>query len=120
MQSDEWVVALTDGIIVYSADAIVILDLDNDGSYQTGWSVFYGHIETRDRIAAGTAVKQATASDTPPAKAVFPAAHTFTSQEGIMGNGFPPTVPCPSSWTVGFLQELARFIMVIYRKMDNC
>jgi LasA protease len=57
VQSDEWVVALTDGIIVYSADAIVILDLDNDGSYQTGWSVFYGHIETRDRIAAGTAVK---------------------------------------------------------------
>ena len=57
VQSDEWVVALADGIIVYSADAIVIQDLDYDGSYQTGWSLFYGHIETRDRIPAGTAVK---------------------------------------------------------------
>ena len=57
VRSDEWVTALADGSIVYSADAIVIQDLDNDGSYQTGWSVFYGHIETRDRIASGTAVK---------------------------------------------------------------
>ena len=57
VQSDEWVTALADGVILYSADAIVIQDVDNNGSYQSGWSLFYGHIETRDRIPAGTPVK---------------------------------------------------------------
>jgi LasA protease len=57
VQSDEWVVALADGIILYSADAIVIQDIGNDGSFQTGWSLFYGHIETRDRVTAGTRLK---------------------------------------------------------------
>lgn len=57
VQSNAWVVALADGQIVYASDGIVIQDLNNDGSYQTGWSLFYGHIESRGRIAQGTYVK---------------------------------------------------------------
>jgi len=55
--SEAWVVAVADGIIIYAEGGIVLLDLDGDGYEQTGWTVFYMHIENRDRISAGTQVK---------------------------------------------------------------
>lgn len=55
--SDEWVVAMSDGLIVYSEDGIVIQDLDGDGKEQTGWTLLYLHIETRQRVPAGTFLK---------------------------------------------------------------
>ena len=48
--SDEWVVAVADGWIVRTGDGVVIQDLDGDGVEQTGWVVFYMHIENRNRI----------------------------------------------------------------------
>jgi len=57
VQSDEWVVAMADGLIVYSSDALIIQDLEGDGNFQTGWSIFYAHLESRDRIVAGIKVK---------------------------------------------------------------
>ena len=57
VQSDEWVVASAGGVIVRSGNGAVIEDLDGDGLEQTGWAILYMHIETRDRIAAGTQVK---------------------------------------------------------------
>jgi len=51
--SDEWVVAVADGLIVRSENGHVIQDLSGDGHEQTGWIVFYLHIETRDRVEAG-------------------------------------------------------------------
>ena len=44
-------------LITRSEDGIVVLDLDGDGFEQTGWVVFYLHIETRDRIPKGTFVQ---------------------------------------------------------------
>ena len=32
-------------------------DIDGDGYEQTGWVILYMHIETRDRVEAGTRVK---------------------------------------------------------------
>ena len=32
-------------------------DLDSDGLEQTGWTILYMHIETRDRVAAGTTLQ---------------------------------------------------------------
>ncbi len=52
-----WVVAVADGTVVYADKGIVLLDLDGDGHEQTGWTVFYMHIENRDRIANGATVK---------------------------------------------------------------
>jgi len=52
--SDEWVVAAAPGEIVYSDDGAVIQDLDGDGIWQTGWSILYMHIDTRDRVPTGT------------------------------------------------------------------
>jgi len=48
--SDEWVVAVADGWIVRTGDGVVIQDLVGDGLEQTGWVVFYMHIERRDRV----------------------------------------------------------------------
>ena len=50
------VVAAADGWIVRSADGAVMQDLDGDGYEQTGWVVFYMHIETRDRVSLKTYV----------------------------------------------------------------
>lgn len=52
--SNEWVVAISDGPIVRSSDGEVIQDLDGDGFEGTGWTIQYMHIETRDRVPAGT------------------------------------------------------------------
>ncbi len=57
VQSDEWVVAVADGLIVRADMGRVIQDLDNDGNESTGWTVLYMHIEGRDRVEAGTNVK---------------------------------------------------------------
>lgn len=54
--SDEWVAAVADGWIVRTGDGAVIQDLDGDGFEQTGWVVFYMHIETRDRVPVETYV----------------------------------------------------------------
>lgn len=52
--SDEWVVAVADGLILRAQDGAVIQDLDGDGLEQTGWVVLYMHIETRDRVKPGS------------------------------------------------------------------
>jgi hypothetical protein len=56
-QSDAWVVASIAGMIVRSDHGAVVEDLDGDGYEQTGWSLLYMHLETRDRVALGTPVK---------------------------------------------------------------
>jgi murein DD-endopeptidase MepM/ murein hydrolase activator NlpD len=57
VQSDAWVTSVADGVIVRSANGAVVLDLDGDGLEQTGWTILFMHIETRDRVAVGTQVK---------------------------------------------------------------
>ncbi|MBN2116548.1 MAG: LysM peptidoglycan-binding domain-containing protein [Anaerolineales bacterium] len=56
VSSEAWIVAVADGLIVRAQDGAVIQDLDNDGYEQTGWNIFYMHVETRDRIQPGTYV----------------------------------------------------------------
>jgi LasA protease len=57
VQSDNWVVAVADGLIVRADAGRVIEDLDGDGNEGTGWTILYMHIEGRDRVEAGTTVK---------------------------------------------------------------
>ena len=52
--SSAWVVASAPGEIVYSDHGAVIQDLDGDGIWQTGWSIFYMHIDSWERVEAGT------------------------------------------------------------------
>jgi murein DD-endopeptidase MepM/ murein hydrolase activator NlpD len=53
-QSEDWVVAMADGLVVRSELGVVIQDIDNDGFEQTGWVLMYLHIEDRDRVPLGT------------------------------------------------------------------
>ncbi len=45
VQSDLWVVAVADGLIIRADQGRVIQDLDGDGNEGTGWIVLYMHIE---------------------------------------------------------------------------
>ena len=56
-QSEEWVTALTDGLITRAGGGQVIQDLDGDGYEQTGWAILYMHVDSRDRVEPGTRVK---------------------------------------------------------------
>ncbi len=55
--SENWVTAVADGVVTYAGDGVVILDLDGDGFEQTGWSIFYLHIDSYQRVKAGTRVR---------------------------------------------------------------
>lgn len=51
--SDDWVVAMADGTIVRAENGAVVQDIDGDGHEQTGWTILYMHIESRDRVEPG-------------------------------------------------------------------
>ncbi len=57
VSSDAWVVAVADGVVTRSDSGVVIQDLDGDGYEQTGWTVLYLHMESRDRVQKGTLLK---------------------------------------------------------------
>jgi len=62
IQSDAWVTAMAPGVVVRSGHGAVVVDLDSDGQAAdgyagTGWAITSMHLETRDRIAAGTRVQ---------------------------------------------------------------
>jgi len=58
VESEEWVTAPADGVIVRSGEAIVVLDLDGDGREQTGWVLFFFHVGSEGMVAAGTRVQR--------------------------------------------------------------
>lgn len=55
--SRAWVTASSSGIVVRSANSVVVIDLDGDGREETGWAVVYLHIAEADRIPAGQRVQ---------------------------------------------------------------
>ncbi len=57
-ESPEWVTASAPGLVVRSANGVVIVDLDGDGYEQTGWAILYLHIATKERIPVGTWLNQ--------------------------------------------------------------
>lgn len=56
VQSEEWAVAAAPGVVVRSEYGALVIDLDDDGFEGTGWSLFYMHLEQRDRAPVGTFV----------------------------------------------------------------
>jgi hypothetical protein len=55
--SGEWNTAVAPGVVVRSEKGIVELDLDGDGDPRTGWTVFYLHVGTQDRVPVGTVLE---------------------------------------------------------------
>ncbi|HID84883.1 MAG TPA: hypothetical protein EYH28_05895 [Anaerolineaceae bacterium] len=52
-----WVLASAPGLVVRSAQGVVMLDLDGDGHEQTGWNLLYLHIADQGRVPVGTWVE---------------------------------------------------------------
>ncbi len=55
--NDAWVTAAAAGLVVRAHDGSVVVDLDEDGYEQTGWDLFYLHIDSQDRVEVGTRLK---------------------------------------------------------------
>jgi murein DD-endopeptidase MepM/ murein hydrolase activator NlpD len=53
-----WVLAVTAGLVVRSDNGVVVIDMDGDGSEQTGWNIMYLHIANQDRVALGQWVEK--------------------------------------------------------------
>ena len=56
--ASSWAIAAAPGLIIYSQDGEVMIDLDEDGHEETGWVLFYLHVASQDRVAVGTRVRQ--------------------------------------------------------------
>ncbi len=52
--SEKWVVASMAGRVIRSGNGVVVIDQDDDGHEQTGWTLLYLHIADEDRIPLGT------------------------------------------------------------------
>ncbi len=55
--SAAWVVAVAPGLIVRSDQGAVVQNLQGVNNEQTGWTVLYLHIASKERVAAGTVVR---------------------------------------------------------------
>jgi murein DD-endopeptidase MepM/ murein hydrolase activator NlpD len=48
-----WILSAAPGLVVRSGVGVVVVDMDGDGSEQTGWNILYLHVAARDRVAKG-------------------------------------------------------------------
>jgi LasA protease len=55
--SSAWVTASAPGLVVRAERGVVALDLDGDGSEQTGWVLIYMHVAEQERAPLGTWVE---------------------------------------------------------------
>jgi LasA protease len=55
--ASSWATAAAPGLILYSQDGKVIVDLDEDGHVETGWVLFYLHVGSQGRVAVGSRVR---------------------------------------------------------------
>jgi len=51
--TNAWVTAVTAGRIVRTGTGIAVLDLDGDGNEQTGWTIFYLHLDSNEKVGNG-------------------------------------------------------------------
>ncbi len=55
--ASSWATAAAPGLVVYSQEGEVVIDLDGDGHEQTGWVLFYLHIAGQGRVPVGSHVE---------------------------------------------------------------
>jgi hypothetical protein len=56
--ASSWATAAASGLVVYSQDGEVVIDLDGDGHEETGWVLFYLHLSSQERVPVGRQVQQ--------------------------------------------------------------
>lgn len=55
--SNDWVTAAAPGLILYSDEGMVLLDMDQDKFAGSGWVLLYLHVRSEGRVAVGTQVE---------------------------------------------------------------
>jgi LasA protease len=50
VSNPKWILAAAPGLVVRSGNGVVVVDLDGDGSEQTGWNMLYLHVANTDRV----------------------------------------------------------------------
>jgi len=58
LSSNQWIVSSAPGLVVRSGNGVVVVDLDGDGSEQTGWNLLYLHVAASHRVPKGVWVEQ--------------------------------------------------------------
>jgi len=53
VETDDWVTAVSSGLVIRSEYGAVLVDLDGDGKEETGWVILYMHIATNGRVKEG-------------------------------------------------------------------
>lgn len=54
----KWILSAAPGLVVRSGNGVVVVDMDGDGSEQTGWTILYLHVANLHRIPKGQWVEQ--------------------------------------------------------------
>jgi LasA protease len=52
-----WATAAAPGLVIYSQNGEVLVDLDEDGREETGWVLFYLHVGSEGRVPVGSEVR---------------------------------------------------------------
>ena len=58
LSNDKWIVSSAPGLVVRSGNGVVVVDMDGDGSEQTGWNLLYLHVAASGRVAEGEWVEK--------------------------------------------------------------
>jgi murein DD-endopeptidase MepM/ murein hydrolase activator NlpD len=58
LSSEHWIVSSSPGLVIRSGNGVVVVDMDGDGSEQTGWNMLYLHVAARQRVPEGVWVEQ--------------------------------------------------------------
>jgi LasA protease len=69
--ASSWATAAAPGLVIYSQDGEVLVDLDGDGHEETGWVLFYLHVGSQDRVPVDTRVRQGDAIGHPSCEGGF-------------------------------------------------
>ena len=58
VSNPKWILAAASGLVVRSGNGVVVVDMDGDGSEQTGWNILYLHVASTDRVPVGEWVEK--------------------------------------------------------------
>lgn len=52
-ENTKWILSAAPGLVVRSGNGVVVVDMDGDGSEQTGWNILYLHVAAKHRVPKG-------------------------------------------------------------------
>jgi LasA protease len=100
--ASSWATAAAPGLVVYSQDGEVTVDLDGDGHEQTGWVLFYLHVASVGRVPVGSWVEQGDPIGHPSCEGGFSEASHLHLARKYNGEWIAADGPLPlilSGWT---------------------